>query len=165
MDFEHIIHDAKFWVGASFVIFIGVYIRYISPLVNRSLDARIAKISDELAQAKRLREEAEEVLASYKAKEALALKEAEELLSHAREETTRLKAQAEQSLKESVERRIAQANAKIERAETDAVEHIRTQIVDTAIAAVKQVLGEQLAVDKKDPTVEKAISAIGRIVH
>lgn len=165
MDFEHIIHDAKFWVGASFVIFIGVYIRYVSPLVNRSLDARIAKIGDELAQARRLREEAEDVLASYKAKEAQALKEAEELLAHAREEAAHLKAQAEQNLKENVERRIAQASDKIARAETEAVEHIRTQIVDTAIAAVKQALSEQQAADKKDPAIEKAIAGIGRIIH
>lgn len=165
MDFEHIIHDAKFWVGASFILFIGVYIRYISPLVNRSLDARINKIADELNKAKQLREEAAEVLASYKAKEAQALKDAEELLAHAREEAARLKAQAEQSLKESVERRIAQANDKIARAETEALKHIRTQIIDTAVTAVKHVLGEQLAADKKDPTIEKAISGIDRIIH
>ena len=165
MELDHLMHDAKFWVGVSFVIFMALFFKYGMKFVTKGLDERGQKISDELAQAKRLREEAAEVLASYKKREAEALKDAKELLTHARAEADRLKIQAEQSLKENVERRITQANEKIARAESEAIETIRAQIVDTAITAVKKVIVEQLASDGKDPSVQAAISQISRIVH
>lgn len=162
---DSLIHDAKFWVAASFVIFMALFLRYLAPLIARGLDGRAAKISDELAQAKRLREEAADVLASYKQKETQALKDAEELLKHAREEAERLKAQAEQSLKENVDRRITQANEKIARAESEAVDAIRTRIIDTAIQAVKNVVAEEKKSDAHATAVQKAIAQIDRIVH
>lgn len=165
MNIDHLIHDPKFWVGSAFVIFMALFIRYVAPMIGRGLDTRGHKISEELAAAKRLREEAAAVLASYKEREAQSLKDAEELLTHARAEAERLKQQAETSLKESVERRIAQANDKIARAEAEAIDSIRAQIVDTAITAVKSVISERLAADGKDPAIQNAIANIGRIVH
>lgn len=165
MNIEHLIHDAKFWVASAFVLFMVVFLRYVAPPIARALDGRASKISAELEAAQRLREEAAAVLASYKEKEKQALKDAEALLVHAREEAERLKKQAEQSLKENVERRIAQANEKIARAESEAVDTIRTQIVDTAIAAVKKVATEAGAAITQEKAVKKAITEIGRIVH
>ncbi len=165
MSLDTLIHDPKFWVASSFVIFMGLFIRFIAPFIARGLDGRAAKIEAELAEAKRLREEAAAVLSSYKQKEVEALRDAEELLKHAREEAARLQQQAEQSLKESVERRMAQANDKIARAEAEAVEKIRAEIVETAIIAARKVIGAELASSKNDPALEKAIANIGRIVH
>ena len=108
--------------------------------------------------------EAEAVLASFKQRETEALAEAEALLKHAREEAELLKKQAADDMKAAIERRIAQANEKIERAEAEALSTIRGQIVDLAIAAARQAVADKLA-EGEDPTVAEAIGQIGRIVH
>ena len=65
--------DAEFWAIVALLIFIGVliYIR-VPGMITGILDRQIKKIEDELAEAARLRSEAEALLKSYagKAKEA-----------------------------------------------------------------------------------------------
>jgi F-type H+-transporting ATPase subunit b len=60
------IYDSEFWVAVSFFIFIGVLVYLgVHKKVASALDARALLISKELEEARRLREEAEKVLADY----------------------------------------------------------------------------------------------------
>ena len=152
------------WVAVAFALFMVLFVRYALTPITRMLDARGERIRAELAAAEKLRAEAEAVLASFKQRETEALAEAEALLKHAREEAELLKKQAADDMKAAIERRIAQANEKIERAEAEALSTIRGQIVDLAIAAARQAVADKLA-EGEDPTVAEAIGQIGRIVH
>ena len=63
------IYESEFWVAVSFVIFIGVLVYLgIHKKVVSALDARALRISKELEEARRLREEAEKLLADYRRK-------------------------------------------------------------------------------------------------
>ena len=63
------IYEPEFWVAVSFFIFIGVLVYLgIHKKVVSALDARALRISKELEEARRLREEAEKVLADYRRK-------------------------------------------------------------------------------------------------
>ena len=63
------IYEPEFWVAVSFFIFIGVLVYLgIHKKVASALDARALRISKELEEARRLREEAEKVLADYRRK-------------------------------------------------------------------------------------------------
>ena len=60
---------AEFWVAVAFAIFVGVLI-YLGAhkLIIDALDERAAKIKAELDEARRLREEAQSLLAEYERK-------------------------------------------------------------------------------------------------
>src|SRR5215831_17558434 len=61
------IFEPEFWVAISFFIFLALVLYLgVHKKVAAALDARAATIAKELAAAKRLREEAEKVLADYK---------------------------------------------------------------------------------------------------
>ena len=78
---------AEFWVGIAFLIFWGILFYYGVPArMLGSLDNRGRRIADELAEAKRLRTEAEALLKQFEAKRTAAEQEAAEIVSNARDE-------------------------------------------------------------------------------
>src|SRR5262249_19186238 len=78
----HILADAHFWVAVAFVIFIGVLVKVgAHRMILDGLDSRAARIKTELDEAKRVRDEAEALLAEYKRKRGEADREAEAIVS------------------------------------------------------------------------------------
>lgn len=158
--------DANFWIAVSFTIFALGFIRYLVPLITRALDDRASKIRDQLEQASRLREQAQELLASYKAEQEAKLKEAESILVEAKKEAENLRNQAAAELKQSLERRSQQAIAKIARAEQEATNDIRTQMINVAASAAADVVKAELEGSKaEDPALARALTAIERQIH
>ena len=130
------IYESEFWVAVSFVIFIGVLVYLgIHKKVVSALDARALRISKELEEARRLREEAEKLLADYRRKLGDVVTEVDNIIALAAKQAETLAAETRQSLKEHVDRRIKLAEEKIARAEMEAVREFRSVAVDAAIAA------------------------------
>ncbi len=81
--------DPKVWVAISFLIFIALVGRIGWRIAVRALDARAERVRNELAEAARLRAEAEEMLRQAEAERAAALAEAEEMIARAEAEAAR----------------------------------------------------------------------------
>ncbi len=77
--------EAEFWVAIAFLLFIGVlgYFGAHKRLVN-SIDDRRERIKAELAEARRLKSEAEALLASYRRKQQEAEREAQTIVASRR---------------------------------------------------------------------------------
>lgn len=137
--------NPTFWVGVAFFIFIGILVYYGVPgnLMN-SLDKRSKRISNELAEARRLREDAEKLLKEYEAKRAAAEREAAEIVSTAKEEAERLAREAQEKMADFVKRRTTAAEAKIAQAEAQATAEVRAAAVDAAIKASERVLRDEI---------------------
>jgi F-type H+-transporting ATPase subunit b len=137
---------AEFWVAVAFVAFLLILAYYKVPaLIAKALDDRAAAIRKELDEARRLREEAQNLLADYQKKHRNAGQEAEAIVEQARREAEAFAAETRKSLAETVERRGRQAEDKIARAEAQAVEDVRAAAVDMAIAAAEKILREKAA--------------------
>jgi F-type H+-transporting ATPase subunit b len=137
---------AEFWVGVAFLAFLLILIYFKVPgMLAKALDDRAAGIRKELDEARRLREEAQALLADYQKKHRNAGLEAEAIVEQARREAEAFASETRKSLAESVERRRRQAEEKIARAEAQAVEDVRTAAVDMAIAAAEKILREKAA--------------------
>jgi F-type H+-transporting ATPase subunit b len=140
------LRTAEFWVFVAFVAFWLILAYYKVPaLLARALDERAAGIRRELDEARRLREEAQALLADYQRKHRNAGQEAEAIVEQARREAEAFAAETRRSLAETVERRRRQAEDKIARAEAQAVEDVRAAAVDMAIAAAEKILREKSA--------------------
>ena len=98
-------YSAEFWVGVSFLIFIGILVYAKVPgMLAKSLDDRAEAIRKELDGARRLREEAQDLLADYQRKQREAETEAQQIVEGARREAEALKAEGERSMKEALAR-------------------------------------------------------------
>lgn len=157
--------DPKFWVAVGFVIFIVLAAKYIWPAIGRSLDQRAAAIRTQLAQAAQLKAEAEALLAQYKKEQKQAIKDAEEIMENAKRDAKSIRDQAAKELKASLERRAQQAEENIARAEQQALNQLRTHLIDVATEATRSVVAKQLAGQKDDPAIDRALAAIERQIH
>ncbi len=77
-------HHAEFWVLIAFILFAGVLIwKGVPGLIAAMLDARAAAIRTELDEARRSREEAQQLLADYQRKAREAEEEAKVIIEQA----------------------------------------------------------------------------------
>jgi F-type H+-transporting ATPase subunit b len=141
----HGLDDPTFWVLLALVLFLGliVYLKLPGALAKR-LDARAASIAKELEEAKRLREEAQELLASFQRRQREAETEAEAIISQAHRDAARFAEEARAKASEQIERRAALAERKIAQAEADAAAAVRAQAAELAIAAAERLLRDGL---------------------
>jgi F-type H+-transporting ATPase subunit b len=135
---------AEFWVAIAFVVFLLVLLYYRVPsLIAKSLDDRAEVIRKELDEARRLREEAQNLLADYQKKHRNAGQEAQSILELARREAEVIAQETRASLKDLLERRTQQAEDKIARAEAQAVDDVRAAAIEVAVAAAEKILREK----------------------
>jgi len=136
--------DATFFALVALVLFF-VLLAYLKVpgMIAKALDERADKIRNELAEAKRLREEAQHLLAEYQRKRKEAEAEAAAIVAAAEREAAALTAEAKQKTEEFVARRNALSDQKIKQAETEAVNAVRAAAVDLAIAAAEKVLAKK----------------------
>ncbi|MGE3307649.1 MAG: F0F1 ATP synthase subunit B [Rhizobiaceae bacterium] len=153
--------DATFWTLIALLIFLAIVVYIKVPgMIGRSLDARAAKISAELDEAKRLREEAKQLLGEYQRRRKEAEKEAEDILAAAKREAGQLVEDAQKRTEEYVARRTVLAEQKIAQAEREAVNEVRSSAVDIAVEAARKILGEKVD-DKSDAALFQ--TAVGEV--
>ena len=154
-----LLQDAEFWVGVAFVVFVGILVWVKVPgLALKALDARAEKIRAELAEAERLRKEAEALLASIRARREETEQQAAEMLANAEVEAKRLESDARVRLEEQIQRRAALAQAKIAQAEAQAVADVRAAAAELATEAAGAVLAARVAIMRSDPLVDQAMA-------
>lgn len=147
-----------FWVLISFLLFIGLLVyKGVPGLIGRALDKRANAIRTELDEARRLRDEAQELLADYKRKAREAEDEAKSIVEQARREAEILAAETRKQLAEQVERRTKSAEEKIARAEAQAVTEVRAAAVDLAVSASERILKSRLSGDTANSLADAAI--------
>lgn len=150
--------DPVFWVMIAFVGFIALLIYYRVPgTVGKALDNRATAIRADLDEARRLRDEAQALLADYQRKSREAEEETKTILEQAKREGEALAAETRKNLQESVERRTKLAEEKIERAEAQALSDVRTAAVESAIAAAEKILKSRVTGATADALIENGI--------
>jgi F-type H+-transporting ATPase subunit b len=156
----HILADPEFWVLVAAVIFVAAIWKPVRKSVLGTLDERAARIRAELDEARRLREEAQLLLAQYEQLQREAAAEAEAIISHAREEAERIAAQSARDLDEALVRRQRLAGERIAQAEKKALDEIRAVAVDVAIGAAREVIQAQIDEERGGALLDTAIAAL-----
>jgi F-type H+-transporting ATPase subunit b len=162
MDF---LHDEEFYILIAFLVAVGILLRQAWGQITAGLDARASTIRTQLDEAKRLREEAEAMLADYQRKQRDAMAEAQEIVVQARAEAERVAKQAEIDLEAAIKRREEQARDKITQTEVKALAEVRGVAVDVAIEAVRVLLAESLDQARGSSLIDQAIEDLPKRLH
>lgn len=155
-----LLHDHHFWVLVSMAIFVVAVWKPASRAITGALDERAARIRSELEEARRLREEAEQLLAEYRQQQQQAATQAQAIVTHAQEEAERIGAQSARDLEQALERRRRLAEERIAQAESKAVEEIRAVAVDVAVSAAREVIAAQTDEQRGGVLIDSAIAAL-----
>ncbi|MTH77223.1 F0F1 ATP synthase subunit B [Paracoccus aestuariivivens] len=157
------LRNTDFVVTLAFLLFIAILVYYRVPqLVGGLLDKRAESIRNDLAEARRLREEAQEIYANYERRQREVKSQAADIVANAKREATIEAEKAKNALKVSIERRLKAAEDQIAGAEADAVRAVRDRAIQTAIAAATEILGKQATAAERSSGIDKAIDDVAR---
>lgn len=155
------LHEAETWVAVGFVLFLCLLGYLGAPrMIAKMLDDRAARIARELDEAKKLREEAQALLAQAEKKRQDAETEAEAIVRQAKTDAEAFAAEVRRRFSETVERRSAGAKQKIAQAEAQAVKDVRMAATDLAISAATRILKDELKGPSGSKLIDKNIAEI-----
>ncbi len=153
--------EAEFWVAIAFFIFVGILAKMgLHRTIAGALDSRRARIQAELDEARRLREEAQAILAEYQRKRQDAEREAEEIIHNAKAEGERLAVEAAAKVEDFVARRTKMAEMKIAQAESHAIADVRAAAAEAAVAAAEKILADAAKGKVSDELIRQGIKEL-----
>lgn len=158
--------NTNFVVLVAFLLFIAVLVYLKVPgLLMGLLDKRAETIRAELDEAKKLREEAQSVLASYERKQKEVAEQADRIVENAKKEAQAAADQAKEDLKLSIARRMQAAEDQIASAEASAVKEVRDRAVAVAIAAASDVVAAKTAAADQGKLIDASIAEVEAKLH
>jgi len=153
--------EPETWVAVAFVIFVGILVYVGVPkLLTNALDDRARRVQAELDEARRLKEEAQKLLAEYQGKQRQAETEAAGIIEGARAEAERIAAEAKTKMEEFVARRTKMAETKIAQAEAQAVADVRAAAADAAVSAAEKILTDTVKGKVADDLIARGIGDV-----
>ena len=157
----HFLAEPEFWVAVGFVIFVGVlvYVGVPAMLIN-SLDGRAKRVQAELDEARRLKQEAQTLLAEYKAKQRQADEEAAAIIEGAKAEAERAAAESKTKVEDFVARRTKMAETKIAQAEAQAIADVRAAAAEAAVSAAEKILTDSVKGKVADDLISRGIGDV-----
>ncbi|MCA0922143.1 F0F1 ATP synthase subunit B [Pseudooceanicola nanhaiensis] len=160
------LHNTNFVVLLAFILFVAVLVYFKVPsTIGGLLDKRAEGIKSELDEARKLREEAMALLASYERKQKEVAAQAERIVASAKDEATVAAEQAKKDLQVSIARRMAAAEEQIASAQASAVKEVRDQAAAVAVAAAREVIAEQITATEANKLIDSAIGEVEAKLH
>lgn len=160
------LHNTNFVVLLAFIVFVGILLRARVPArIAALLDARAAQIRSDLAEARKLRDDARALLSAYEKKQKEVQQQSERIIASAREEAQAAATQAKADLKVSIARRLAAAEEQIASAQAAAVRQVREQAVAIAVAAAGDILKRQMTAEGVSASIDAAIKQVEARLH
>jgi F-type H+-transporting ATPase subunit b len=156
-----LLQDPETWVAIAFVIFVGG-LGYLGAhkTATKSLDDRSARIQAELDEARKLKDEAAQLLAEYQRKGQAAESEAQEIIAGANAEAERLAEEAKTRIEDFIARRTAMAETKIAQAEAQAAADVRSAAAEAAAAAAEKILSVEAKGKRAADLIAKGIEDV-----
>jgi F-type H+-transporting ATPase subunit b len=127
------------------LLFIGllVYLK-VPAAIAGMLDGRTQAIAKELHDARKLREDAEKLLAEYQAKKTAAEAEAKAIVDAAKEQAAAVAEETRTQMMAAMARREKQAEDRIAQAGARASDEVRAAAAEAAVNAAEKLLRERM---------------------
>ena len=152
------------WTIVVFLLVLWVLWKFAWGPILGALDSRESGIRESIESARKMREEADSLLAEQRKELAEARRQAQEIVSEGREAGERVRKEIEEKARQESDRMLERARTEIERERDRALETIRTEAVDLALAAAERILAEKLDAETDRRLVEGYLRELDRPV-
>lgn len=160
------LHNTNFVVLLAFILFVLVLLYFKVPsLIGSMLDQRAETIRGELEEARKLREEAQELRASFERKKAEVSAQADRIVEKAKADAVVAAEQAKADLEASIARRLRAAEDQIASAEATAVREVRDQAIAVATEAARELIAKKMEKADANALIEQSIAAVETRLH
>ena len=143
--------DATFWVAVSFIIFIAILFYFKIPQkVQDILDETILKIQNQIEDAEKLKDEANNILSENEKKISSSKSEIKAMLDKANEDAEKNIIKTNKELHQLIENRKRSVEQKISQSKDQALKDIKNASIKVAISSVERLLKNSLDKSKLD---------------
>ena len=149
------------WTLIIFLILLFVLMKFAFPPILGYAEAREKRIQDALDESKRQREEAERLLETQRQELAKARGDAQLLIAEGRQGAEKIRQELLTRAKAEQEELITRAKSDIEAERLKAVESVRREAVDIALAAAAKLVGQRLDSDNDRRIVNDFLNRVG----
>lgn len=136
------------WTVVVFVVLLFVLKKYAWGPILDAVEAREDGIRDALDEAARRQEEAEKLAEEHRKQLAEARREAQEIIAEGREAGQKVRRDIEEQARQESQRILERARREIEREKDAALETVRTEAVELALAAASRLLDQKLGAEQ-----------------
>ena len=160
------LYNTDLIVAMAFVIFVGILVYFKVPaLILGMLDKRGEQIRADLNEARRLREEAQELRASFERQRLAVGEQAERIVAKAKEDAARAAEEAKAELDVTIARRLRAADEQIAAAEAAALRQVRNTAVKVATAAAGDLISGNLSNAQIKAMMDESIATVEARLH
>ena len=140
--------DATFWVGVSFLIFVGIlfYLK-VPQKVIFSLNESIKKIKEEIDNAEKIKDDAKTILSEYETKVSKSKDEIKIIIQKSKDEAEKNLIKANEEFHNSLDNRKKISENKIKQMKLQAIKDIKNTSIEIGIQAVEKIIKN--SIDKK----------------
>ncbi len=155
--------NTDFVVLIAFVLFIGVLVYFKVPnLILSMLDKRAETIHDELEAARRVREDAKQVLATLERRQEEVEEQAKRIVEAAQREAEEVLEQGKEDIQSSIRRRLTVAEEQIAAAEAAVIRDMKNEAVRVAISVAQDVIAAELTDTEASDRIDSSIAKVER---
>ena len=152
------------WVFIAFIIFISIAIYLKVPnMVTKLLDEQISKIKNDLDDARKLKEDANSLLAEYERKIEFANKEAENIINQAKNNAKSYEENSNKKVEEFISRSEKQSIEKIQQAQKSAIKKINEEIVNKSVEVAEKIISKNMNDQNNNKLFESSINQIKKL--
>jgi F-type H+-transporting ATPase subunit b len=148
------------WGAISFTVLLLLLRKFAWPGMKAGIEARTERIRSDLASAESAKEEAERVLAEYRAQLADAKAESGRIIEEARQQADAVKRDQEARVQTEIASMRERAAADVEGAKSQALADLRGEVADLAIGAAEVIVQRNLDHDTQVQLVEQYIESL-----
>jgi len=160
------LRNSDFVVLLAFLLFVGVLLWFRIPaLIDHLLDKRAASIRADLEEARKLREEAQELRASFERKKAEVKDQADRIVAKAKADAEFAAKQAKADLETAIARRLRTAEDKIASAEAAAVKAVRDEAIAVSVSAASELIAKNLSTADSKRLIDESIATVEQRLH
>ena len=151
------------WTVIAFVIVVFVLRKFAIPSIMEGLDKRNEKIEGDLKSAELTREEAEKLMADYRAQLNEARAEAKKIIDEGKALGENLRQETIAKAQEEANRLIGRAQEEIGREKDKAIKELQSQIADISIEVASKVIQKSLSKDEHGKLIDDYVAEVGKL--
>jgi F-type H+-transporting ATPase subunit b len=150
------------WGGIAFAIVFFFLAKFGLPQMKATMNARTERIRNEIATAEAQKEEADQVLAEYRAQLNDARSEAGRIIEEARQAADAIKSDQEARLQTELAELRQRAVSDIDSAKAQAMTDLRSEVASLAVGAAETIVGRSLDADTQSRLVDEYIDQLAQ---
>jgi F-type H+-transporting ATPase subunit b len=151
------------WTLVAFLIVVVVLKKFAIPKIMEGLDQRSEQIEGDLKSAEMTKEEAEKMLADYKAQLSEARAEAKKIIDEGRALGESLRQDMITKAQEEANQLIVRAQEEIGREKEKAIKELQGQIAVISIQVESKVVQKSLSMDEHGKLIDDYVAEVGKL--